>query len=304
MSLVSYPHPYAVSFLLQLLQDLGQEILKAEGDVPVPVIVVLFEHIRHALEGDTSLDEQIKAHDALAALIVGAEDELHETGGETVAEGDEGVAELVEGDVSGAIGVEAVEEGAPGGEEGPEAAELGEADCAGAVRVEHADHHADGLGVEGGPVAVDEGGGEFALGELAGAVLVDGAEEGEEGRVGAVGGEVGVGGGRGTVVGGGAVVVLGAGVAGGRWGGGAEVVLGGVLLLEGGRGRLLMLMPPLVGARGLRLGVVAGGVVVGGGVVAGGGRGLGLRRPGGGGALLGGELVGGYREGWGKCRRR
>lgn len=48
------------------------------------------------------------------------------------------------------------------------------------IRVEHPDHHADGLRVETGEVAVDEGAAELALRQVAAAVRVDGLEEGEE----------------------------------------------------------------------------------------------------------------------------
>lgn len=99
----------------QLLQDLAEEILKAQGNVSVPVIVVLFENVRHALEGDAGLDEQVEAHDTLLALIVSSEQELDELRAQAVAEGDEGVGELVEGDVSASVNIEAVKEGAPGG---------------------------------------------------------------------------------------------------------------------------------------------------------------------------------------------
>lgn len=152
---------------LELLENLGQKVLEAEGDVPVAVVVVLLEHVRHALEGDAGLDEEVEAHNALVALVVGMEEQLDKLGAEAVAEGDEGVVELGEGDVAAAVGVEAVKQGAPRGQEGPEAAELLEADGAAAVGVEHADHHADRVRVEGGPVAVDEGGGELALREMA-----------------------------------------------------------------------------------------------------------------------------------------
>lgn len=47
---------------------------------------------------------------------------MDERGGEPVAEAHERVGEFVKGDVAAAVGVEAVEEGAPGGEEAPEAA--------------------------------------------------------------------------------------------------------------------------------------------------------------------------------------
>ena len=40
------------------------------------------------------------------------------------------------------------------------------------------------MGIEGGPVAVDEGGAELLLGELASAGFIDGFEEREEGGIG------------------------------------------------------------------------------------------------------------------------
>ena len=149
---------FSLFLLPHLLKDLAQEILKTKCDISIPVIVILLEHVRHPLQRNTRLHEQVETHDALVPLVVGPEEEFDEARGEAVAEGDEGVGELLKGDVAGAVDVEAVEEGAPGGEEGPEAAELLKGDGAGAVRVEHADHHPDGLRVEGRPVAVDEGG--------------------------------------------------------------------------------------------------------------------------------------------------
>lgn len=154
---------------LELPQDLGQEVLEAEGDVAVAVVVVLLEDVGHALEADAGLDEEVEAEDALVALVVGLEEQLDEALREAVAEGDEGVVELVEGDVAALVGVEAVEQGAPRGQEGPQPAELVEADRAAAVAVEHPDHHAHRVRVEGGPVPVDEGGRELALRQLAGA---------------------------------------------------------------------------------------------------------------------------------------
>ena len=101
------------SLLLELLQDLHEEVLEAEGDVAVAVVVVLLEDVGHALEGDAGLDEEVEAHDALGALVVGVEEELDEAWGEAVAEGDEGVAELIEADVTAAVYVELVEQRAP-----------------------------------------------------------------------------------------------------------------------------------------------------------------------------------------------
>lgn len=52
---------------LHLLQDLAQEILKAQRNVSITVIVILLEHIRHPLQTDASLHKQVKAHNALAS---------------------------------------------------------------------------------------------------------------------------------------------------------------------------------------------------------------------------------------------
>lgn len=152
-----------------MLENLTEEILKAQGNVAITIIIVLLEDVGHALEGDAALDKEIKAHDTLATLVVGSEEQLDELGAEAVAEGDKSVAELGEGDVTAAVGIETIEEGAPRGEEGPETTELLETNGAASVRVEHADHHTDGVGVKCGPVAVDESCRELPFGELAGA---------------------------------------------------------------------------------------------------------------------------------------
>ena len=155
-------------FLLQLAQDFRQEVLKAQRDISIAIIVVLLEHIRHALQADASLHKQVEAHDAVAALVVRAEQKLDEARAEPVAERHQRVVELVKADVARLVHVEAVEQRPPRGQKGPEPAELLEPDRAAAVAVEHADHHPDGVRVEGGPVAVDECRGEFSFGELAG----------------------------------------------------------------------------------------------------------------------------------------
>ena len=96
--------------------------LQAQRNVAVAVVVVLLKHIRHALQTDARLHEQVEAHVVVAAAVVGAVQQLHELRGEAVPEGDEGVCEFAVRDAAGAVGVEAVEEVAPGGKEAPEAA--------------------------------------------------------------------------------------------------------------------------------------------------------------------------------------
>ena len=44
--------------------------LQAQCDVSVPILVVLLENIRHPLETDARLHEQIEAHGILATTVV------------------------------------------------------------------------------------------------------------------------------------------------------------------------------------------------------------------------------------------
>lgn len=46
--------------------------LQTQGNVAITIVVVLLEHIRHALQTDASLDEQIEAEALGAAYIVAA----------------------------------------------------------------------------------------------------------------------------------------------------------------------------------------------------------------------------------------
>lgn len=103
----------------------GQKFLKAQRDIPITILIIPLKHIRHPLQHDAALHEQIEAHPIVAVFLVRAVEERDEGGGEAVAERDEGVAVFGEGDVAAAIFVEAVEERAPGGEEAPEAAGKG-----------------------------------------------------------------------------------------------------------------------------------------------------------------------------------
>lgn len=100
----------------------GQKLLETQCDIPIAIIIVLLKHIRHALQHDAALHEEIETHPVVALFLVGAVEQGDEGGGEAVAKGDEGVGVFFVGDVARAVFVEAVEEGAPGGEEAPEAA--------------------------------------------------------------------------------------------------------------------------------------------------------------------------------------
>ncbi|KAI6875713.1 EF-hand [Hortaea werneckii] len=167
-----------------------QSHLQAQRNIPIPIDIVLLKHIRHALKRNARLDEEIETEHALPDPLVPAptrlrlreraEQQLHELRTKSVSEGYQGVFELAQTDTAAAVRVEAVEEGAPGGQEPPQSAELVEVDRPAAVRVEHPDHHFDRVRVEGGVVAVDEGAAELFLAELAGPVFVDLQEEGPE----------------------------------------------------------------------------------------------------------------------------
>ena len=154
---------------LPLPQHLLEKLLKAQRHKPIPIIIIPLKRIRHPLQRNTRLHKQIKAQAPLPSLIKRPKQKTHKPLTKPIPKRHQRGAELVQADVARAIGVEAVEEGAPGGEEGPEAAELAELDGAAAGGVEHADHEGDGVGVEGGPVTVYEGGGELGLGEVAAA---------------------------------------------------------------------------------------------------------------------------------------
>lgn len=93
-------------------------------------------------------------------------------------------------------GGEEEEGGGKGVCDGKHPPELIKVDGAVLVDVEHADHHLDGVRVEGGEIAVDERAAELLLRQRARAVRVDCLEEREERGVGAAVGARGRWGGR------------------------------------------------------------------------------------------------------------
>ena len=101
-----------------------QKLLETQRNIPIPIPIIPLKHVRHALQADAALHEKVEAHAIRAAAVVDAVHHGDEAGREAVAEGDEGLGVLVVGDGAASVFVEAVEEGAPGGEEGPEAAVL------------------------------------------------------------------------------------------------------------------------------------------------------------------------------------
>lgn len=96
--------------------------LQTQRDIAVPVFIILLKHIRHPLQTDTRLNEQIKTDCILAPPIVRSIEQLHELPGEAVSEGYKGFAEFRVGYCARTIDVEAVEEASPRGEETPQSA--------------------------------------------------------------------------------------------------------------------------------------------------------------------------------------
>lgn len=141
--------------------------LQAQRDIPVPIRVVLFKHIRHPLQGNASLHEQIKRQHPLPLAVVAssarmsprirAKQQLHKLRAQAISKRHQRILKLAQTNAATLVDVKAVKQPPPRGEEAPEAAKLVEVDGAGAVGVEHADHHLDRVRVEGGVVAVDEG---------------------------------------------------------------------------------------------------------------------------------------------------
>lgn len=99
--------------LSQLFQDLAQEVFKAESNEAIPVVIILLENVCHALQRNAALNEEIEAHDTFLALVVGAEEEFHKLGAESISECNKGVAELVKRNIAASVHVEPVKQSSP-----------------------------------------------------------------------------------------------------------------------------------------------------------------------------------------------
>jgi hypothetical protein len=93
--------------------------LQAQRNVPITILIILLKHIRHPLQTNTRLDEQIKTECISSIAVVRAVQQRDELLREAVPEGDEGFVEFDKRDAAAVVLVEAVEEVAPGGEETP-----------------------------------------------------------------------------------------------------------------------------------------------------------------------------------------
>ena len=97
----------------------SQKLLKAQRDIPIPIIIIFFKHVRHSLKANTALHKQIEAHAVIASFIVGSKHQPNKRRRQAIPECNEGFAVLVIRDVSAAVFVEAVEESTPSGKEAP-----------------------------------------------------------------------------------------------------------------------------------------------------------------------------------------
>lgn len=66
--------------LLELLKNLCQEVLKAQCDVAVAIVVVLLEDVGHALERNAALNKEVETHNPFISLVVCVEDQLDKLG--------------------------------------------------------------------------------------------------------------------------------------------------------------------------------------------------------------------------------
>ena len=99
-----------------------KRILQAQGDVAIAVFVVLLEDVRHALQADAGLHEEVEADSVLPSPVIGAVKQSHELRREPVTKGNECFAELGIGNLAGTIYIKSIKETAPGREKAPEAA--------------------------------------------------------------------------------------------------------------------------------------------------------------------------------------
>lgn len=97
----------------------GKQDSQTQRDVPISILIILLKHIRHPLQTDARLHEQIKTQCILPAAIVRAIQQCDKLLAEPVAKRNERFVELGVRYASAMVLIEAVEESAPGGEETP-----------------------------------------------------------------------------------------------------------------------------------------------------------------------------------------
>lgn len=93
--------------------------LQAQRNIPIAILIVLLKHIRHSLQANTRLHEQIETQRILASTIIRAIQQRDELLTQAIPECDQRFVEFRVRYAAGMILVEAVEETAPCGEETP-----------------------------------------------------------------------------------------------------------------------------------------------------------------------------------------
>lgn len=184
-----------------MLLRTSQKLLKAQRNIPISVIVIFFEHIRHSLQYYTALHKQIEAHTVLAAFVVRLIQQMDKSGGEAVAKGNERFRVLVEGYVAALVLIEAIEEGTPGSEETPEAAtnmsalptkttkrdanvpEFFKIYTPVFIRIKHPYHHLDRMRIKTRKVPIDERLPQLSFRQLARPHYIDCLEKRKKRRV-------------------------------------------------------------------------------------------------------------------------
>lgn len=97
----------------------SQEFLKTQRYVPIPIIIIPLEHVRHPFQNNTALHKQVEAHAIIAALVISRIQQIHKSGGKPVAKCNQRFRILIEGYVAALVLVKAIEKCAPRSEETP-----------------------------------------------------------------------------------------------------------------------------------------------------------------------------------------
>ena len=77
-----------------------QKLLKAQGNISIPIIIISLEDIRHPFQSDARLHEKVKTQCVVATLVISPIQDANEGRGKVVAERRESVREFRERDIS------------------------------------------------------------------------------------------------------------------------------------------------------------------------------------------------------------
>lgn len=108
-------------------ENLRQELFETQGDIPITVVVVFFEHVGHPLQTNTGLNKKIEAHSPVttrAPFIKRIVQDVHEWLRQAVSKRCHGVGKLGQAYPAAAIFIESFEYSAPCCKKPPEIFEL------------------------------------------------------------------------------------------------------------------------------------------------------------------------------------